>query len=257
MSGLELALAQSTLVGFLLATARAAGFVLTAPPFNTRTLPGRAKATLAMALAIPLATPMGRGAPQLDDVQTLPSLALQVAVGAALGFLVQLAVSVVQMVGDLIDVAGGFSLSMAMDPLMMVQNSVMGRLHAYLAVTLLVATDLHLTVLQGLSRSVQVMPGTDLKPSAMAAAVTEGAGSLMTAAVQVAGPLIAVMLVADVTLGLLTRAAPALNAFALSFPLKIMLTLTIVGMIVVRLPDVLGSAVERGVGDILRVVGAG
>lgn len=257
MSGLELSIAQSTLVGFLLAAARTAGFVLTAPPFNTRTLPGRAKATLAFALAIPLATPMSRGAPPLDAVATLPTFALQVAVGAALGFLVQLAVSVVQMVGDLIDVAGGFSLSMAMDPLMMVQNSVMGRLHGYLAVVLLVATNLHLTVLQGLSRSVTDMPAADLRPAALAAALTEGIGALMTAALQVAGPLIAVMLVADVTLGLLTRAAPALNAFALSFPLKIMLTLVIAGFVVVRLPDVLRSAVGRGVGDIMRVVGAG
>lgn len=257
MNGLDLAIAQSTLVGFVLATARTAGFVLTAPPFNARTLPGRAKASLAFALAIPLSGFMAKGAPALDSLDLVPGLAVQVGVGAALGFLVQLAVSVVQMVGDLVDVAGGFSLSMAMDPLMMVQNSVMGRLHAYLAVVLLLVTDLHLMVIQGLSRSVQLMPAASLKPSALAAAATEGIGALMASTLQIAGPLIAVMLVADITLGLLTRAAPMLNAFALSFPLKITLTLAVVGLVIARLPDALAGAVHRGVEDILRVIGAG
>ena len=57
---------------------------------------------------------------------------------------------------------------------------------------------------------------------------------LVSAALQIAAPIMAAMLVADVSLGLLTRAAPALNAFALAFPLKILFTLLLVGFVVVR-----------------------
>ena len=45
---------------------------------------------------------------------------------------------------------------------------------------------------------------------------------MFLAALQIAGPLVAVLFLADVALGLLTRVAPALNAFALGFPAKIL-----------------------------------
>ena len=59
---------------------------------------------------------------------------------------------------------------------------------------------------------------------------------MFLAAVQIAGPLIVVLFLADVGLGLLTRVAPALNAFSLGFPLKILLTLTLAGFMFLALP---------------------
>jgi flagellar biosynthetic protein FliR len=72
---------------------------------------------------------------------------------------------------------------------------------------------------------------------------------------QIAAPVVAAMLVADVALGLLTRAAPALNAFALSYPLKIFLTLTLAGLVVVRLPGAVESLVRTQILEVLRTVG--
>ena len=62
------------------------------------------------------------------------------------------------MLGDLIDVVGGFTMTLGMDPLLMVQTSVMGRLHQLVAITLLFVGDGHILVIQGLSRSVQLDP---------------------------------------------------------------------------------------------------
>ena len=59
---------------------------------------------------------------------------------------------------------------------------------------------------------------------------------MFLAAVQIAGPLLVVLFLADAGLGLLTRVAPALNAFALGFPLKILLTLTLAAVVFVALP---------------------
>ena len=52
-------------------------------------------------------------------------------------------------------------------------------------------------------------------------------GDMFVAALQIAGPLIVVLFLADVALGLLSRIAPQLNAFSLSFPLKTGLTLAL------------------------------
>ena len=51
------------------------------------------------------------------------------------------------------------------------------------------------------------------------------------------------LFLADMGLGLLTRAAPALNAFSLGFPLKILITLAIVGAALVTMPNVVNGLV--------------
>ena len=59
-------------------------------------------------------------------------------------------------------------------------------------------------------------------------------------------PMVAVLLLADVALALLSRAAPALNVFTLGFPVKIMLTLTMLGLTFPLLPPALDGLLEHG-----------
>jgi flagellar biosynthetic protein FliR len=68
---------------------------------------------------------------------------------------------------------------------------------------------------------------------------------MFLAAVQIAGPMVAVLLLADVALALLSRAAPALNIFAFGFPLKIMLTLLLLGLTFPLLPPALDALLEQ------------
>jgi len=182
---------------------------------------------------------------------------LQIVFGMTLGFLVLMAVSALQAAGDLLDVVGGFSLSLSLDPLQLIQTSIMGRIHQLVAVTLLFATDGHLLVMQGLARSVQLMPQPRLSWQAVASMVTHDVSGMFLSAVQVVAPLVAVTLIADVALGLLTRAAPALNAFALGFPLKILLTLLLAGLVVTQLPDLMSSMVHQVSDAMVQIAGGG
>jgi flagellar biosynthetic protein FliR len=76
---------------------------------------------------------------------------------------------------------------------------------------------------------------------------------VVLAAVQIAGPLVVVLFLADAGLGLLTRVAPALNAFALGFPLKILLTLILGGIVFIALPGIVASLTGQAVGTITGV----
>jgi flagellar biosynthetic protein FliR len=252
---MDLSFAAATLSGFLLALARTGGFVLIAPPFNTRAVPAQVRAGVAVALAIPLTTWTTTDAPALTSNALLGKLLLQILVGVTIGFFVMLAVAAIQTVGDLIDVAGGFSITLGMDPLLLVQNSVMGRLHQLIAITLLFVGDGHLVVLQGLSRSVQLMPDPVINLQSVASAVADGVSGLFLSAVQITAPILAALLIADIALGLLTRAAPALNAFALAFPLKILLSLLLIGLILTQLPGALSQYVEQAASTMLRLSG--
>jgi flagellar biosynthesis protein FliR len=83
--------------------------------------------------------------------------------------------------------------------------------------------------------------------------MTGAVGQMLVSAVQITGPLLVVLFLADVGLGLLTRVAPALNALALGFPLKILITLILGGMILVALPGIVSSLTGQAVAHVIGV----
>jgi len=254
VDGATIGIGETALASYLLALARTAGFVLVTPPFNARFVPARARVGVAVALALPLSAAVRSGAPALDSATIVLRAVVEAFTGVSLGFFVLLAVATVQSVGELLDIVGGFTMTAALDPLLMAQTSIMGRLHQLTAATVLFASDGHLMVLHGLARSVQAGPAASLDREGLARAVTGDVAGLFLGAVQIAAPMIAAMLVADVALGLLTRAAPALNPFALGYPLKILFTLLLAGLVVVGLPQALGHGVEHAVSVGLELV---
>jgi flagellar biosynthetic protein FliR len=74
----------------------------------------------------------------------------------------------------------------------------------------------------------------------------------MVSALEIAGPMAAALFLAEAALGLLARAAPQLNPLMLGFPLRILLTLVLVGAAIPLLPN----AMDNLVGQVLRSWGA-
>lgn len=243
---MDLQVPAVTLVALLLATARATGFVLLAPPFNTRTIPAPVKGALALALAVAMFTRIAPGLPEPTAGFVIVSAVTEVVIGAGLGFIVQVFFAAVQFAGDLIDVTGGFSLQPAFDPLSMNSTGVISRLQYLLATTLLFTSGGHMMIVRGFATSYEGLPVGGGVPTDHLAHVLMTAFSMMfLAALQIAGPMVAVMLLADVALGLLSRAAPALNIFAIGFPVKIMLTLALLGLTFPLLPPALDALFEQ------------
>jgi flagellar biosynthetic protein FliR len=256
VDGATLAVGESLLSAFLVALARTGAFVMVAPPFSAKNVPSRARVSLAVALALPLSALAQGNAPALDSLSLLLRGVAEALVGVTLGFFVALAVAAIQSAGELLDLVGGFTITAALDPLLMAQSSVMGRLHQLTATTILFVSGGHLVVLHGLARTMATGPTTMLDGESVARAVTADVASLVLGAIQIAAPVIAAMLVADVALGLLTRAAPALNPFALGFPLKIMFTLLLAGLVMTRLPQALSTTIDQAVLTVVDLVHA-
>jgi flagellar biosynthetic protein FliR len=233
--GIELAL--PTMLGLLLGSVRSAAWLLVSPPFATRTIPGTVKAVLAVALALPVASRIGPQIPELSTGALISAVVLQVVTGAALGFITYLLFAAIQAAGDLIDLFGGFTLAQAYDPMSMSQSSIFGRFHQLLGLVLLFVTDAHLLIVAGFLRSYDAIPVTEgVAMDATADAMLGGISQFFLAALEIAGPMVVVLFLADVALGLLTRVSPQLNAFALGFPIKIFLTLALIGFTFPLLP---------------------
>lgn len=245
------------LVATLLVALRITAFVVVAPPFANRAIPARVKALLAVALALAVSPSVDVGTVAVQAGPMVIAAAWAVLTGAATGFCVYLLFAAVQAAGDALDVFGGFQLASAFDPLMQSGSAIFGRFYQFLTVVLLFASDGHLLLLRGLARTFEVVGVAEgVSVDVVARVVTQGVGQLVVAALQVAGPLIAVLFLTDVGLGLLTRAAPALNAFALGFPLKILVTLTLASIAVALLPSVVEGLTQDAAEQVVRLAGA-
>lgn len=234
---------------------RLIAFLVVAPPFHVKAFPTPVKMALAMGLALvaaPRAAAASGAVPGAmlasGSMQFLGAVVLEIVVGLGLGFLVRMVFAALQAAGGIIDVFGGFQMAQGFDPLNQTQGSVFAKFYDFTAMALLFASNGHQLVLGGLFRSFDALPlGTGFNTEAMGHLLTSGMADLMVSALQIAGPLVVVLFLADVGLGLLTRVAPALNAFALGFPLKILITLSLGSIAYLTLPGVIGTLTERAV----------
>lgn len=236
----------SLLLAFLLATVRTSAWIVIVPAFGTRTLPAVTKVALAMALAFPVAGRLAPEAPAPQLVPMLSAIVMNVAAGLTLGVVTLLLFSAIQGAGQLVDYFGGFSLTQAFDPMGAQNASIFGRFNNLLAITLLFVSDGYLIIVKGLLSSYDAFPLHGVAPlKELSSLVTDDIGTFMVSAIEIAGPLLAVLFMADVGLGLLTKAAPTLNVFSLGFPLKILITLSLIGVTFVALPEAISALLGK------------
>jgi flagellar biosynthetic protein FliR len=244
------------LIAVMLGAARAGAWMLLCPPFNSRLIPGPVKALLSVGMALPMSPYLKASIPSIQTSDIVASAALQVFIGAALGFVTLMLFSAIQAAGDLLDVFGGFTLAMAYDPLSQSQSSIFGRFYNLTAVTLLFASNAHELILRGFLQTFRTLPlNASFSMGTLNSLLIKGVGEMFLAALQIAGPLIAVLFLTDVAFGLLNRVAPALNAFQLGFPAKIFLVLTLSGTAVAILPRIVETVVKQAVSAVVQLGG--
>ena len=253
---MTLTLAGEPLVAYLLASVRIVAWLTVVPPFSGRTVPSMAKIVLALGLSFAVVPDAARI--PLDTVGLLVNVGTQVCIGVAMGFVTYLLFAAIATAGSLIDTFGGFSLAQGFDPLSMNNNTVFGKFHQMLATVLLFVTGAHLLVIGGLLKTFQFLPlGTTPDWSTFDDVVFTTFGLFFTTAVQIALPLIAVLFIADLGLSLMTKVAPQLQAMTVMFPVKIGLTLLLVGLSFPVLPHAIDRLTELALQAMSAMSGAG
>ena len=124
----------------------------------------------------------------------------------------------------------GLSFATVVDP----QNGgmpLLGRFYIVVSSLVLLATNAHLSLIALLAQSFQVVPigSGGLAPSD-ARLIVEFAGLMFAGAMQLALPSVVAILMVNVAFGVISRAAPTLNLFAVGFPITILLGLSILVM---------------------------
>jgi flagellar biosynthetic protein FliR len=253
---MTLSVSGEPLVAYLLASVRILAWLSVVPPFSGRTVPPMAKMVLGLGLAF-AAIPDGASIP-LDTVGLMLNVFTQVLIGVAMGFVTQLLFSAIAAAGSLIDVFGGFSLAQGFDPLAMNSTTIFGKFHQMLATVLLFVSGGHLLVIGGLLKTFEFVPlGTSPDWGSFPEIMMTAFGLFFTTAVQIALPMIAVLFISDLGLALMTKVAPQLNAINVMFPVKIGLTLLLVGLSFPVLPHAVDKMVDLSTQAMSAMSGAG
>lgn len=243
---MQFTVATASLVTLLLCSARVFAWMAVAPPIATGGVPSTVKTVLAVGLGLAMVPTARAHAPAAEVIPLAGALVEQVLIGAALGFLTRLLFAAVEMAGSLLDFVGGFSMAMAYDPTTGSTTSVYGRFYGMLCTTLIFATDAHLLIFAGFLHTFTTVPLDEtISLGRLDQVITTTVPEMFVDALQIAGPLLVVLFIADLALGVLNRIAPQLNAFTMSFPIKIGLTLLLVGLGLTLMPNTILALANR------------
>ncbi len=202
---------------------RIMGLFLTAPFFSAALVPARVKAILALALALVVAPLVGKTAPvEPFGLRLMLMAANQILIGMAIGFVVQLVFEALTFAGQTIAMSMGLGYATLVDPQRGATVPVVSQFMLILGLLLFLSLDGHIAVLQLLADSFHWMPVGGQPLSAQAGLeIARWGGKLFEAGVMVALPALVALIVINLALGIVSRAAPSLNLFAVGFPLSL------------------------------------
>jgi flagellar biosynthesis protein FliR len=251
-------LGEAQVMATLLVLARVGPLFALGPVFGSRLLNSRARALCAVGLSFGIAPVVARDVEvPTGVVELVMVLAGEVLVGLAFAYVVSLLFAAVSAAGSMLDTLIGFSYGSLVDPVTGTQASVLSNAYAMMAALIFLAIGGDAWVVEGLARTYTLLPAGD---AVSTAALAEGArtafSGIFLSAVQIAAPVMLALILTDVALGIVTRAVPQMNAFAVSFPVKIVVGLLV---LVASLPYAggwIGDQVQDSVRDAMRTVAA-
>lgn len=199
---------------------RCGAAMFAAPLFGAHSVPVQLRAMLGMALALFVQAWMP--APQLPPMMSVAAvmMALQeVAIGLAMGFILQIAFAIPMIAAEQISGTMGLAIATSIDPNSGSQSGAVGQYFSLLMTLLFLSLGAHLVWFELLMDSYRVMPpGRFAFSAADASAIVEFGGYALLAAATIALPVVLVLLLVQIVTGVLSRSAPSLNLFALGLP---------------------------------------
>ena len=217
--------------------------LMTAPVFSALFIPARLRLVLAGAIAYLVAPLIPH--PTGIEVMSIGGFAVtiqQVLIGVALGFALQILFDAVAMGGQLLANSMGLSFAFNVDPMRGTGTPALGQLYALLVMLTFLALDGHLALIEMLVQGFRTLPvgETGLTNTGLWSVVSWGT-QIFSGALAVALPGITALLVVNLAFGVMSRAAPSLNLFAVGFPISLTFGLVI---IIVGLPALQSAFVE-------------
>ncbi len=220
---MEISLSE-VLTGPLVVGARVSGLMVFAPFFGNGAIPVRIKAILTIGITAVLYPVYSAQVGVITLAQWPGVMTREVVLGLAIGLAANFVFEAAQMAGGVLGVQMGYSLVNILDPQTQVETTVVSMFHQTVAFLLFLELDVHHWILRGIAHSFEYLaPGAVHLNRGLTAELLHGVAGVLGTGLQIAAPVLAATLVADVIMGFLGKASPQMPLMLLGPAIKSML----------------------------------
>ncbi len=243
----SLSINLSTLYGFLLVLARVAGAFVFVPIPGIKDTPQSARIVMAVALTMALyakwpavdAAAMGIG-------RTAGFAVSEAAFGVTVGLAVAFLTEALMFGAQVVSTQAGFAYASTVDPTTQADSSVLAVFAQLGAGLLFFAAGLDREILKVFARSLETSPpGAFTVSPAMAASVIRIGGDALSTGVRLALPVMALLVLIDLSLALLGRLNAQLQLLSMAFPAKMMTALALLAWMTAVYPRIYAAFAAR------------
>ncbi|AZB63551.1 flagellar biosynthetic protein FliR [Cereibacter sphaeroides] len=227
LPALELPGLLSLLTGAFVASLRIGAFLIASPAFGGRFVPLPVRIVATVILTLPVLGRVELPPPEeLASLAAIPLMIQEIAVGLSAGLVLTILFSAAALAGDRIASTAGLGFAAQIDPSAGGQTPVVAQIFGLALTTVFLALDGHLTALDILLRSYESLPpGAPFAPGRFLEAGIGAGGRMFLLGLQIMMPVVAALILINVTIGIVTRSAPQLNVFSFGFPVTMSATL--------------------------------
>ena len=204
---------------------RIGGMLMTMPIIGTRSIPVRIRMMTAIAVTWVVAPiiPVNVYIDPLSMDGILVSIN-QTLIGITLGLTVRIIFVVLEIAGQAVGQLMGLMMASMVDPQNGNQVPIIGQMYLMFATLMFVSMNGHLIMIQNLAESFFLMPvSTTAFHFDMFWQIIDWSSIILSTGVLISLPVLVSMLVVNIAFGVMTRAAPQLNIFAVGFPVMMIL----------------------------------
>src|SRR3954447_2850073 len=246
------------LISFFWPLARILALLAAAPGLGNPVVPARVKIGLGVFITLVIAPTIGIP-PKIEpaSLEGLLVLSQQILIGLAMGFAMRIIFTAVEMAGEIAGLQMGLGFAAFFSPHSEGSTLVVGKFLGLLATLAFLSINGHLLLLSVLAESFNEFP-ISAEPFLVAGwrTLVDWGSNIFLAGLKLALPVVASLLIVNLALGILTRAAPQLNIFAVGFPITLM-----TGMVALMLSfpyfiPVIEQLVSEGLETMLQIAAA-
>ncbi|MEB0139867.1 MULTISPECIES: flagellar biosynthetic protein FliR [unclassified Undibacterium] len=211
------------LTSFLWPLTRILGLIAIAPPFGNSSIPVQVKLALGVMIAL-IVAPTMPALPGADPMSLtgIMILAQQLVIGLGMGFVMRLVFAAIELAGELSATTMGLGFASFFDPQTQGRSSALSQFLVLIATLLFFTLNIHIALISALIESFKTIPiSTTLQSGFNFYQLTLWGEQIFMTGLRLALPIVAALLLTNVALGILTRAAPQLNLFGIGFPITI------------------------------------
>jgi flagellar biosynthetic protein FliR len=220
------------IAGLLWPLCRIMALIAASPLLGNSAVPASVKLSLGVMIAA-IVAPAVPAWPATDPMSWAGLLIVmqEMLIGLAMGFSIRIIFAAVEMAGEISSLTMGLGFATFFDPTTQGRSSAISQFLSLVATMAFLAVNGHLVLLSALVESFSTLPvsaipvyGGGFKQLA------DWGGMIFSVGVQLSLPIVAALLITNVALGILTRAAPQLNLFGIGFPITLGVGLLVIAM---------------------------